>query len=75
MLTKLDKDTARAFIRLRNDTPMVQFLESELTMMHKMLVLSEKDTSVRQLQGRAQVLQDLLDLIGNSVKIAEKLGA
>jgi hypothetical protein len=78
VLTRLDRSSiaaVRAFMRVRNDTAVAGFLGEELAAVKDSLVLCTAEVAMRQLQGRAQVLQELLDLIENSVKTAEKLGA
>ena len=75
MLTRLDRDTARAMVRVRSEGTITLYLQAELKEVQNRMTHVIEDVAMRQYQGKAQQLQDLLSVIEKSVETAEKLGA
>jgi hypothetical protein len=78
VITKPTYAMAVALLRLRNLSEMegaLQYLRGELDETQKRLVKVSEDAHFRCLQGRAQVLQELLDEVADAPNLVAKLGA
>lgn len=47
--------------------------QSELQAIYRTLASSTDEVTLRQMQGRAQFIQEFLDLVANAPKVLEKL--
>ena len=75
MLVKITAREAAALIRVKNDADMKGFIQRELEELKKQMVDQRDDITLRQMQGKARYLFELLELIEDSVVLANKLSA
>lgn len=73
---KLDMQVARCFYRLQSDEfkPLMQYLEGLRTEEGRKLVALLDDTQLRRSQGRAELVDEILGYVRDSVDIVKKLG-
>lgn len=77
MLTKPSQMAVRALYSLSKHTgwPEINgFLNSELDATFKVLSEAADEATLRQMQGRAQFIRELLTMVQDAPKILEKLG-
>lgn len=75
MLTKPDVRGAVALVRVKHDADLQAIFTNELNETLKQLATQRDDVVFRQLQGRAQYLFELRELVEKSQELAAKLGA
>lgn len=78
MITKPTYSAAMALLRLRNTSELegaLVYLRGELDATRDRLVMVSEEAHFRCLQGRAQVLQELLDEVANAPNLVAKLSA
>jgi hypothetical protein len=76
MITKPTPAVLQALTNLRGQTAwleIVKFLEDESRATDRVLAEAQEDWRLRQMQGRAQFLRELLSLAQNAPTILEKL--
>lgn len=50
-----------------------KLFEDELQAIYRVMTSSTDEVTLRQMQGRAQLIQEFLDLVANAPKVLEKL--
>lgn len=77
MLTKVTPEAAKAMFRLSGQAEwqaVAKMLDDELAATYKHLVLSPDEAKLRQLQGRAQFIQEFQAAVRDARSNLEKLG-
>ena len=75
MLTKPDVRGAVALVKVKYDADLQAVFTNELNETLKQLATQRDEVVFRQLQGRAQYLFELRELVDKSQELAAKLGA
>lgn len=67
-----DQRVLEAMARLKGDADfdvLVEAIKEELSALHRDMTITREETPLRWMQGAAQTLSELLDLIGQSADI------
>lgn len=72
---KVDRALAECLLKIRNlneFAPFREMLDTESNMLKDQLVTQADDRALRNLQGRAQAITSLIDLIGDAEKLVDQ---